>query len=53
MQWLMANLPMILAVLLGISESLALIPSIKANSVFQLILSGIQKLVAVMGQPKQ
>jgi hypothetical protein len=37
LEWLHANLVMVLAVLLGISEALALIPDIKANSVFQLI----------------
>lgn len=37
MAWLMAHLNEILVFALALSESLALIPFIKANSIFQLI----------------
>jgi hypothetical protein len=40
----MNNLALILAVLLGISEALAMIPAIQANSIFQLILNILKKL---------
>ena len=40
---IVANKAIILGVLLGVSESLALIPGIQANSVFQLILNGLRK----------
>lgn len=45
MAWLQANWAMIVTVLFGISEVLALIPGIKSNSVFQLVynfLKGLQ-----------
>jgi hypothetical protein len=35
--WLQANAAVIFGVLFALSEALALIPSVKANSVFQLI----------------
>ena len=35
--WLQQNVALILAVLLGLSEALALIPSVKSNSIFQLV----------------
>jgi hypothetical protein len=38
----MLHLPLVLAVLLGISEALALVPQIKANSIFQAILNGLK-----------
>lgn len=38
------SITLILAVLLGISESLALIPQIQANSIFQLLFGIIKKL---------
>jgi hypothetical protein len=38
------NLVMIFGVLFGISESLAMIPSVKANSVFQMIFSVLKAL---------
>lgn len=34
----------LLGVLLGISELLAYIPSIKANSIFQLVINGLKKI---------
>lgn len=40
----MNKLELILAVLLGVSEALALVPSIKANSVLQLVLDILRKL---------
>lgn len=45
---LMEHLPLILAVLLGISESLALIPALKANG----ILDGVIKALKVLGTQK-
>jgi hypothetical protein len=42
--WLQANWGMILGVLWGFSEALALIPAVKANSVFQLIWSALKYL---------
>lgn len=39
------SITLILAVLLGISEALALIPQVQSNSVFQLVLSILKKLV--------
>lgn len=44
----MENLPVILAVLLGISEALALIPSLKANGV----LDGVIKALKALGAKK-
>lgn len=48
--WIQANLPMVLGVLLGISEALALIPSIKANSVVGLVIQGLTWLQGVVGK---
>lgn len=42
--WLQANFTMIVMVLLGLSETLALIPGIKANSIFQLIFNFLKSL---------
>lgn len=42
--WLQANSGMIFGVLFGLSETLALIPSIKSNSVFQLIFNFLQSI---------
>jgi len=44
MEWLQVNLPMLLAVLLGVSEALALIPAIKSNGVFDFVLNLLKKL---------
>lgn len=38
------NIVLILAVALGISEALALIPQVQANSIFQLVLNILKKL---------
>lgn len=38
------HIEIVLAVLLGVSESLALIPAIKANSIFEVVLSILKKL---------
>ena len=38
------NLSLVLAILLGISEALSLVPQIKANGIFQLILDLLKKL---------
>jgi len=45
---LMEHLPLILAVLLGISESLALIPALKGNG----ILDGVIKALKALGGKK-
>lgn len=49
MEWLMQNYVMIITVLFGLSEALALIPGIKANSVFQLIYNFC---AGILGKPK-
>lgn len=43
MNWIMDNRVVILAFLFTLSEALALIPAVKANSVFQLIFSFLEK----------
>lgn len=43
--WLQANLGMVFGVLWGISESLAMIPGVKANSVFQAIYNLLKSMV--------
>lgn len=52
MQWLIDNWAMIVAVLFGISEAIALVPGIQSNSVFQLIFNVIKSL-AGKGTPPQ
>lgn len=47
MQWLIDNKLMVISVLLGLSETLALIPGIKANSVFQLTVNGLKSLAGL------
>jgi hypothetical protein len=42
--WVSANYPVIITVLFGLSETLALIPSVKSNSVFQLVVNVIKTL---------
>ena len=44
MAWLMENWGMIVGVLFGLSETLALVPFIKSNSVFQLIYNTLKGL---------
>lgn len=41
--WFQANAPIILGILFALSEGLSLIPSVKANGVFQLIFGWLQK----------
>jgi hypothetical protein len=41
---IVANKVVVLGFLLALSEVLALIPSIKANSIFQIIVNGIKKV---------
>lgn len=41
---MMQHIEVILAVLLGVSESLALIPQVKANSIAQVVISILKKL---------
>lgn len=45
MAWVNENLVMILGVALALSEALALIPGIKANSIFQAVVSVIKALL--------
>lgn len=45
MEFIMANKVLILSVLFGLSELLALIPGIKSNSVFQLIFNMLKSAV--------
>lgn len=52
MQLITDNLAAILAVLLAISEGLAVIPSFKSNSIFQAIVGFLQKLVKPTEPPK-
>jgi hypothetical protein len=44
MEFLNENKVVLLAFLFSLSEVLALIPSIKSNSVFQLVYNGMKKL---------
>ena len=46
------NKAVILACLLAVSELLALIPSVKSNSVFQLVVNGLKKIQEII-TPKQ
>jgi len=41
---MLQHIEIILAVLLGVSESLALIPQVKANSIVQVVVSILKKL---------
>lgn len=52
MQWLIDNWAMVVAVLFGVSEALALLPWFQSNSVFQLIFNVIKSL-AGKGTPPQ
>jgi hypothetical protein len=45
MIWLIENKAMILGILWGISEALAAIPSVKSNSVFELIVNSLKSLM--------
>ena len=45
MAWLTENWSVIASVLLALSEALALIPGIKSNSVFQLIVNGLKSIL--------
>lgn len=49
MDWIIQNWGLILGVLFGLSEALALIPGIKSNSVFQLVYNLLKSLTG----PKQ
>jgi len=52
MQWLMDNYVLLITVLFAISEALALIPQVKANSVFTMILDILAKAKAIVGMKK-
>jgi len=45
MELVLANKMVIVGFLLALSEVLALIPSIKSNSIFQLVWNGLKKVV--------
>jgi cell division protein ZapA (FtsZ GTPase activity inhibitor) len=51
MEFLSTNAVIILAALLALSELLGLVPAIKANSIFGLIVSGLKKLLETV-KPK-
>lgn len=42
--FIVSNSTIIIAALLGVSEVLAQIPSIKSNSIFELIVTGLKKI---------
>lgn len=49
---IISNLPLILGVAVGISEALSLIPSVKANGIFQAIWNGLKWAKEKFGQAK-
>ncbi len=49
---MMEKISLIMAVLLGVSEALSLIPQVKANGIFQLIISVLKKLVPENKKPE-
>lgn len=51
MAWLQANWGLIVTVLFGLSEVLALVPGIKSNSVFQLIYNFLKQLQVKPADP--
>lgn len=48
-EWMQANLTLVLGVLLGLSEALALLPFFKSNSVFQLIVNFLKSVKDFLG----
>lgn len=50
--WLQANLPMILGVIVALDTALAQIPSVEANSTFQLLAGYLAKFAAFFAPPK-
>ena len=50
--WIQANGMIIIGVLFGISEALALIPAIRANSVFQLVYNALKSIKDKFLPPK-
>lgn len=53
MESIIENLPVILAVLLGLSEALAHIPSLKSNSLLQILTSIFKKAAPVAKSLKE
>ncbi len=49
--FIQAHAVAILGALLAISEALAYIPAVKANSIFQLVQNGIKKLFDALSNP--
>jgi hypothetical protein len=50
MEVIVANKEVILVFLLALSELLALVPQVQANSVFQLVFSGLKKIKEMMSK---
>lgn len=50
LQVIVDNQGSILIALLALSEVLALVPSIKSNSIFQLVVNGLKKLKEVLSK---
>ena len=53
MEFIVEHAVVILAFLLALSEILALIPSIKASSVFQLIVAALKKIKDVVAKKEE
>lgn len=49
MEFIIANYNLILVALLAVSEVLGLIPSVKSNSIFELIVAVLNKIVPKKG----
>jgi hypothetical protein len=52
MAWISENYALVISVLFGLSEVLALIPGIQANSIFQLVVSVVKVLAGKKDEPK-
>lgn len=52
MQWLKDNWPMVVTFAFALSEALAIIPAIKANSVFQLVANVLKKAKEALTPPQ-
>ena len=48
MEVILANKEAILVFLLALSELLAIVPGVKANSIFQLVVAGLKKVKEVI-----
>ena len=52
MESLLENLPLILAVALGLSETLALIPALESNSILQIVIKALKKAKEMTSKKK-